>query len=192
MYRLKLLLPAQICSPTPYKLYFWSLTFKAVHIYKAVVRGDSSAGTHSIRSMQWSGAEQRSCHALQKQGCICKRSVPLALASCWSCCSYVSQFASPGAVLIPFAAFPSASPLTVAVKWNEMKWNEILQKHTCLETERQREPRSTLLISVPASDDGKLETTAGNLRPPALGANCAFPDNSNIIMLPDRQQPLGI
>lgn len=34
----------------------------------------------------------------------------------WRCCSYFSRFASPAAVLIPFAAFPSASPLTVAVK----------------------------------------------------------------------------
>ena len=35
-------------------------------------------------------------------------------------------------------------------------------------------------------------TTAGNLRPPALGANWPFPDNSTITVLPDGQQPSGI
>ena len=117
-------------APPPPINYFWSVTFKAVHIYKVAVRGHSSAGTHSIRSMQWSGAEQRSCHALQKQGCICKRSVPsvnLLL---------LGLFLSP---LLPFLLLPLWLLQWNEMKWNEMKWNEILQKHTCLETERGRE-----------------------------------------------------
>lgn len=73
-----------------------------------------------------------------------------------------------------------------------MKGNAAKSTRAWRQREAKREQRSSLLISVPASDDGKHETTAGNLRPPALGANWPFPDNSNIIMLPGGQQPLGI
>lgn len=71
------------------------------------------------------------------------------------------------AVFVHFAAFLCVSPL-------RQPHIEILQKHTCLEPERGKETdrgqKSTLLISVPTSDDRKHEASAVKLKPPILGA----------------------
>lgn len=154
-----------------------------------VVGGDRSAGIRSVGSTQF--LEQRSEATM-----LCKsKGAPAREASPWlwraaeaAALTSVSLpllrlLLSP---LLPFLCFPSDC-------CSEMKGNAA-KAHMPGDRERQRdrEQRSTLLISVPAGDDGKHETTAGNLRPPALGANWPFPDNSNIIMLPGGQQPLGI
>lgn len=100
-----------------------------------------------------------------------KKSILLALVSCCSFCSYFNHVASTVAVFVHFAAFLCASPL-------RQPHIEILQKHTCLEPERGKETdrgqKSTLLISVPTSDDRKHEASAVKLKPPILGATWVF------------------
>lgn len=118
-----------------------------------------------------------------------KKSILLALVSCCSFCSYFNHVASTVAVFVHFAAFLCASPL-------RQPHIEILQKHTCLEPERGKETdrgqKSTLLISVPTSDDRKHEATSVKLKPLSwvlLGFSQVMA--GSIVPL-DWQGPLGI
>lgn len=109
---------------------------------------------------------------MQRPGCTCRKGVLLASGNCCRLCSDFSHFASTVAVFIHFAAFLCASPLG-------QPQIKMLQKHTCLETKRQgQRTEKHLLISVPASDDRKPETTAVTLKLPALGANWASSGDS--------------